>query len=156
MILTSNDRLLVVAGHKICVAFCGYGTNCCSDSDATCVRCCHSSIGGRHAECKGFAECNLHKSYWKLFSEEEAFIILKSDYRRLSYSLCKPSTAPHSYPRNAYSPSSVTPCHCVKKATDTATYALCRWCITLTSLFTEPGQFLSPPYLIVHQRKIYY
>ena len=85
MILTSNDRLLVVTGHKICVAFCGYGTNCCSDSDATCVRYCRSSIGGRHTECKSFAECNLHKSYWKLFSEEEAFIILKSDYRRLSY-----------------------------------------------------------------------
>lgn len=49
-----------------------------------------------------------------------------------------------------------SPRHCVKKATDPATHALCCWCVTLASLFTEPGQFLSPPYLIVHQRKIYY
>ena len=45
---------------------------------------------------------------------------------RTSHSLCKPSTAPHNYPRlNAYSPSSVLPSHCVKKATDAAMPLMC-------------------------------
>ena len=55
MILTSNDRSLVIS---IVSPFVDTAL-----SDATYVRYIRSSIGGRHAECKGFAECNLENCF---------------------------------------------------------------------------------------------